>query len=102
MYFIQPTVANNKNLFQSIQSINQSIKNQSLKGAVGVTLRSIISNVVSTRFGGQFPWKFLVLPHSGRGSCQLLLSIPERSIFSKTIKFKNTILDTAFLAWLRW
>ncbi len=24
-------------------------------------------------FGGQFPWKFLVLPHSGRGSCQLLL-----------------------------
>ncbi len=25
------------------------------------------------RSGGQFPWKFLVLPHSGRGSCQLLL-----------------------------
>ena len=25
------------------------------------------------RFGSQFPWKILVLPHSGRGSCQLLL-----------------------------
>ena len=30
-------------------------------------------------FGGKFPWKFVVLPHSGEGSCQLLLSIPDRS-----------------------
>ncbi len=25
------------------------------------------------RFGGQFPWTFLVVPHSGRALCQLLL-----------------------------
>ncbi len=25
------------------------------------------------KFGGQFPWTFLVLPHCGRGLCQLLL-----------------------------
>ncbi len=28
-------------------------------------------------FGGQFPWRILVLPHSGRVSCQLLLSMTD-------------------------
>ncbi len=30
-------------------------------------------------FGGEFPWKFLVLPHCGRGSRQRPVSITDRS-----------------------
>ncbi len=34
--------------------------------------------VLWMRFGGQFPWEIWLQPHSDRGSCQLLLSIPDR------------------------
>ncbi len=66
---------------------------QLLKGAVVVTLcqneadvkcqMDIDSSISLTEqagkirlwmnFGGQFPWRFLVLPHFGGASCQLLL-----------------------------
>ena len=79
--------------------------NQSMKGAVVVTFSQNEEDVIFQmdidshislaeqagkislvlvlflwmRFGGQFPSEILLLPHSVRGSCQLLLSIRDRS-----------------------
>ncbi len=34
---------------------------------------SLTEQAGKINFGGQFPWKILVLPHFGGASCQLLL-----------------------------
>ncbi len=41
------------------------------------------------RFGGQFPWTFLVLPHCGRGLCQLLLYRTDTFVGSQTESYQN-------------
>ncbi len=64
--------------------------NQSLKGAVVVTLCQNEADVKwfpirekgPIRFGGQFPLEIILLPHSDRGLRKLLLSIPERSVWA--------------------
>ncbi len=39
-------------------------------------------------FGGQFPWTFLVLPHFGEESCQLLLSRTDNFGWFTVFKFQ--------------
>ncbi len=69
--------------------------NQSLKGAVVVTLCKNeadvkfpmeIDRVPHRKFNTLFPLEIILLPHSGRGSRQLLLLITETSDFTSILK----------------
>ncbi len=42
-------------------------------------VKNLIGSLMLVRSGGQFPCGILLLPHSGRGSRQLLRLIPDRS-----------------------